>query len=542
MAENSGKDAIEQTPAGAADTSGQQSADSENRKDTESYLRQRSITSFFSTGTDKDSGNFLRTLLRTMLRGGLGHLMILIFLFLLFLVFVVAVREVLLPFILAIVIAYILSPVVNRLHEIRLGKFNLPRWTAVVLIYVGSGLLIYGFSLVALPRFSGELKNLVEETPQFFRTVSQEYLPAANERLNNWLENLRSPLEDKPTVHDPLQEIEDVDATVAHEAENSPVGSLALVAQDASDDDAAAPQTRASKRKTMAEQNRRSAHEAESVHPQPVMGELVLLKEGMELDVQVVGEGHYRLKPVKSFENGVENSAPAFELDKSINDYLDNLLTRSEAYILQAFNLGQSLVKRIIGSVMTLVLTLMIAAFLLSDIPRVTGFFRSLIPVQYRSEYDEILKGVNTGLGGVIRGQLVICLVNGTLTGIGLILLGVKYASILAVLAAVLSLIPIFGTIISSIPAVGIALTQSFGLGIAVLLWIIIIHLIEANILNPKIIGNSAKIHPVWVVFALVAGEHTFGLFGALLAVPIFSIFQTLFLYFRKQAYSSGGE
>ena len=65
--------------------------------------------------------------------------------------------------------------------------------------------------------------------------------------------------------------------------------------------------------------------------------------------------------------------------------------------------------------------------------------------------------------------------------------------------------------------------------------WIIGIHLIEANFLNPKIMGNAAKIHPVLVVFALIAGEHSYGLVGALFAVPVASIIQTIFVYYRRR-------
>ena len=72
-----------------------------------------------------------------------------------------------------------------------------------------------------------------------------------------------------------------------------------------------------------------------------------------------------------------------------------------------------------------------------------------------------------------------------------------------------------------------------------ILLWILGIHFIEANFLNPKIIGTAAKMHPVLVVFALIAGEATWGLVGALFAVPVASIIQTLFLYFRHQAWRS---
>ena len=103
------------------------------------------------------------------------------------------------------------------------------------------------------------------------------------------------------------------------------------------------------------------------------------------------------------------------------------------------------------------------------------------------------------------------------------------------VVAAVMSLIPIFGSILSSVPAVAIGLTQSPATAFGVLAWIIGIHQVEANFLNPKIIGDSAKIHPVLVVFALITGEHFFQLPGALFAVPCLSVAQTIFLHFREE-------
>jgi predicted PurR-regulated permease PerM len=98
-----------------------------------------------------------------------------------------------------------------------------------------------------------------------------------------------------------------------------------------------------------------------------------------------------------------------------------------------------------------------------------------------------------------------------------------------------MSIIPIFGSILSTVPAVLVALPQGFGVALLVLGWIIGVHQIEANLLNPKIMGDSARVHPVLVVFALLAGEHFAGLVGALLAVPVLSITQTLFLYLRER-------
>ena len=99
-----------------------------------------------------------------------------------------------------------------------------------------------------------------------------------------------------------------------------------------------------------------------------------------------------------------------------------------------------------------------------------------------------------------------------------------------------MSIIPIFGSILSSIPAVMIGLTQDFWTALWVLLWIIGIHQVEANLLNPKIIGVAAKIHPVLVVLALIIGEHFYGLWGALLAVPALSLAQSIFNHFRFES------
>ena len=134
-----------------------------------------------------------------------------------------------------------------------------------------------------------------------------------------------------------------------------------------------------------------------------------------------------------------------------------------------------------------------------------------------------------------MRGQLIICLVNGVLSAIGFAIVGLKYWPVLALVATVLSLIPIFGSIISSIPAVALGLTQSIGTAVFVLVWIIGIHQLEANFLNPKIMGDAAKIHPVLVVFSLLVGEHFFHTMGALLAVPCMSIAQSVFTHVRAR-------
>ncbi|MBP9114385.1 MAG: AI-2E family transporter [Polyangiaceae bacterium] len=179
-------------------------------------------------------------------------------------------------------------------------------------------------------------------------------------------------------------------------------------------------------------------------------------------------------------------------------------------------------------------LSLMLAAYLMMTKERIFAFLMSLVRPSVRFSFERLIARIDRGLSGVVRGQLIICLINGALSAVGFALFKLKYWPILAVVATVFSLVPIFGSIASSVPAVALGLTQSWQTAAFVLLWIVGIHQIEANFLNPKIMGDAAKIHPVWVVFSLLVGEHFFGTLGALLAVPVMSIAQSIFLHFRQ--------
>ena len=81
---------------------------------------------------------------------------------------------------------------------------------------------------------------------------------------------------------------------------------------------------------------------------------------------------------------------------------------------------------------------------------------------------------------------------------------------------------------------------QNIVRGVVMVAWIVGIHFIEANFLNPKIIGTAAKIHPVLVIFSLILGEKSYGLIGALFAVPVLSIISVVFMFFYKRSWRDG--
>jgi len=200
-------------------------------------------------------------------------------------------------------------------------------------------------------------------------------------------------------------------------------------------------------------------------------------------------------------------------------------------------------------------MVLMLTAFFLVFFPRIRDYMGTLMAPQYREDYTRVLQRIDVRLSGAIRGQVIICIVNAVLTFPGLWFIGrttdatnlAGYAVLLSVLAGILSMIPIFGVILSTVPMVVLALAQgSVGGAVLVVGWICVIHAIEAYLLNPNILGHSASMNPIIVVFALLAGKQVYGLVGALLAVPVASVLVSLFGYYRRliaeqQAAEQGG-
>jgi putative heme transporter len=255
--------------------------------------------------------------------------------------------------------------------------------------------------------------------------------------------------------------------------------------------------------------------------------------------------------PVALSERALEGSeadsesgtAPSWSVQVDLERLIRNLAGRFSGLVRD--NVGnlvqvtRSVVTGVFAGVFTFFMMLFLAAYLSIDAAAIRAYVWTLVPPEWFSDVQGLAERIDRSLAGVVRGQLTICLVNGTLTLVGLVLFGVKFAFLLATIATLFSLIPIFGTIISSVPIVAVGLSQSWRTGLAMLLWIIGIHALEAYLLNPRIMGSAARIHPVVVVLALLAGEQSYGLVGALVAVPVAAILVACFDFVRQRAQPS---
>jgi len=392
-------------------------------------------------------------------------------------------REVVLPFLFAILVAYILAPLVARAATVRVGGRPFPRWAAVIILYV---FILSGLSFFIgyfVPKLSGDFARLFREAPSLFAKVNNNWLP----RAGAWIDTHFAP--------------EEVDASddVTPKLEEPQAPRAILV-------------------EPLAE------------------GRYRIDLEAVNIEVRPLENGRFLIAPPTP--EVIDPGGPG-KWERSIKQWLATRLKSTEGESRRVLEYGQKFIGGVVFGIGRLFLVLMVAAFILIDLERIQAFLRSLVPERYQVDYDRIYVGIDRGLSGVIRGQLLICIINGVLTYLGLWLFKVKYPLLLGGIAATMSLIPIFGSILSSVPIVAVALISSgtFDIrkGLLVLGWIILIHLFEANLFNPKIMGNAAKIHPVLVVFALIAGEHSYGLVGALFAVPVASIIQTIFVYYRRR-------
>lgn len=397
-------------------------------------------------------------------------------------------RAVLLPFLLAIVVAYVLSPVVDSAERRRPFGRRLPRWVIVVLLYlglIGSTVTIIVFSA---PRLASELTRLAREVPRIAAQARDEWIPVVEERVREVSARYLGPL----------------DQQGAHPGPNDVRVQAKPSDADAAEQEAAAIQIR----------QRNGSYE------------VVLPPNG----IRVVPDGENAYRITASRPRSQER-----DLVATLNEMLGNVMQSTQNSAVWLFNAAKTAALSLSRGIFGLVMTLMISAYMLITSDRIFDFFRSLYRPSKRHEFDDLVRRLDRGLAGVVRGQLIICLVNGVLSGIGFGLLGLKYWTFLTLVATVMSIVPIFGSILSTVPAVLVALPQGLGLALLVLAWVVAIHQLEANFLNPKIMGDAARVHPVLVVFALLAGEHLAGIVGALLAVPTLSVTQTLFFHLRER-------
>ncbi|MDQ3602802.1 MAG: AI-2E family transporter [Actinomycetota bacterium] len=191
----------------------------------------------------------------------------------------------------------------------------------------------------------------------------------------------------------------------------------------------------------------------------------------------------------------------------------------------------------VFGTIFNLLLMVIVSVYLLLERERITRALLGTIPETVRDQSVELFYAVEHTLIRYLRGQLLLCAIMGVLGAMIMYFTVGEYALPVGAWVAATEIIPVIGAFLGAVPAVAIALLVpggGFGKALLVAFLFLVAQQIEGNLLVPRIQGGSVGVHPLWVLFATLAGTALYGLIGAIFAVPIVAIIAATLRYMRE--------
>lgn len=220
-----------------------------------------------------------------------------------------------------------------------------------------------------------------------------------------------------------------------------------------------------------------------------------------------------------SFVSGIKNTINIEEIISGINTAIDSFSTG-------AFNT----VAYVFGGVVSFILMIVLSFYLSVDENGVAKFLRIITPLKHEGYILNLWGRAQTKIGLWMQGQLILAVIIAMLVYLGLTLLGVPNALLLAFLAGLFEIIPLFGPILASIPAVMIAFVGGgISLAVVVIGLYLIIHQFENHLIYPLVVKKVTGVSPIVSIIALVAGWELAGFLGLVIAVPFATVLMEFF-------------
>ncbi|MBB4132494.1 MULTISPECIES: AI-2E family transporter [unclassified Xanthomonas] len=189
--------------------------------------------------------------------------------------------------------------------------------------------------------------------------------------------------------------------------------------------------------------------------------------------------------------------------------------------------------------VINLALLPILAFYFLRDWDRLVERVAAVIPRAYIGTVSRLAQESNDVLGGFIRGQFLVMLALGAIYATGLSIIGLNLGLLIGIIAGLISFIPYLGATTGIVLALLAAVVQAQGLDLKLLIGVGVVftvgQLLESYVLTPRIVGDKIGLHPVAVIFAVMAGGQLFGFLGMLLALPVAAVANVLLRYAHEQ-------
>lgn len=221
-------------------------------------------------------------------------------------------------------------------------------------------------------------------------------------------------------------------------------------------------------------------------------------------------------------------------------DEIQKIRDAAQGHVGEILRGGRDIVARVLSGgmavidvIMFFVITPIVAFYGMRDWQNLSGRIDTLFPRRSADSLRAMFREFDVRLAGFVRGQLLVCLFLGTFYAVALTSVGLKFGLAIGFIAGILSFIPYVGSVFGFVTSVGVAFAQFSGFHMpAVVVGIFFLgQFIEGNFLTPKLVGERIGVHPVWVIFALMAGGKLFGFTGMLLAVPVTALLGVVLRY-----------
>lgn len=242
---------------------------------------------------------------------------------------------------------------------------------------------------------------------------------------------------------------------------------------------------------------------------------------------------------IENYQNLILSIKP--QLSKFINPADVEILLKENLSELQKGILGfsQSIIIYLSNIVSSVTFGIVIIPLILFYLMRDMFIFKEnlyiFVSKENKKEFKEVLEEIDHIVSGFIRGRIIVCFIVGTLIGIGLYFLNLKFALIIGIISGVFNFIPFLGPIVGVFLALIFALGQPWWILLMIVVLFILVNQLEAIYLNPNILGKGLGLHPLTVILSMLICGQLLGILGVLVAVPLAAILKVLAIRYLIQ-------
>jgi len=235
-----------------------------------------------------------------------------------------------------------------------------------------------------------------------------------------------------------------------------------------------------------------------------------------------------RLEVIYHYVQTGKSVYPQNILPEELSRLMDKKLIQGQSYLTGWLEKVMENIPALLSSIGLMVLSPILAIYFLTDWRKITDGVLMLVPGRMREQWHKVLQEIDYVIKRYIQGNMIDAVIVGFLIGIGIKLIGMEYALIIGIICGITNLIPYFGPILGGIPSILLGLSRSPLMAVKVTLVIFIVQQLDSNLINPRLMSNKIGLHPLWVVFALLAGGEIGGLLGMLFAVPLAAVLRII--------------